>query len=125
MPLRSMNRRSVARFCLLIVFVCFALTSGISQTRGPEVTQPDSAAQHNPSDTSPDTSLRLGPGDLVEFSVYNVPELASKTRVSSNGDVYLPLIDYVHLAGLTLEEAQALLEKRYADGGFLKDPHVN
>jgi polysaccharide export outer membrane protein len=45
--------------------------------------------------------------------------------VSTNGDVYLPLIDYVHLAGLTLEEAQALLEKRYAEGGFLKDPHVN
>ena len=46
-----------------------------------------------------DTSLRLGVGDLLEFSVYNVPELTTKARVGSNGDVYLPLIDYVHLAG--------------------------
>jgi polysaccharide export outer membrane protein len=68
--------------------------------------------------------LRLGTGDLLEMSVYNVPELATKARVSSNGDVYLPLIDYVHVAGLTTEEAQALIEKRYADGGFLKDPHI-
>jgi len=58
------------------------------------------------------------------MSVYNVPELATKTRVGNNGDVYLPLIDYVHVAGLTTEEAQALIEKRFSDGGFLKDPHV-
>lgn len=128
MPLRSMNRRSVVRLCPLLAFVFLALTSGISQTTStPEVSpsQADAVALHNSSDTPSDTSLRLGPGDLLEFGVYNVPELASKTRVSSNGDVYLPLVDYVHLAGLTLEEAQALLEKRFADGGFLKDPHVN
>src|SRR4029077_16734707 len=50
-----------------------------------------------------DTSLRLGTGDLLEISVYNVPELATKARVSNNGDVYLPLIDYVHVGGLTAE----------------------
>jgi len=70
------------------------------------------------------SALRLGVGDLVELGVYNVPELSTKTRVGSNGDVYLPLIDYVHVEGLTLEEAQALIEKRYSDGGFLRDPHV-
>ncbi len=72
----------------------------------------------------PDSSLRLGNGDLIEVAIYNVPELATKTRVGNNGDVYLPLVDYVHVAGLTTEEAQAVIEKRYADGGFLKDPHV-
>lgn len=70
------------------------------------------------------SALRLGVGDLVELGVYNVQELSTKTRVGSNGDIYLPLIDYVHVGGLTLEEAQTLIEKRYSDGGFLKDPHV-
>src|ERR1700733_13030223 len=70
------------------------------------------------------SALRLGVGDLVELSVYNVQELSTKTRVGSNGDIYLPLIDYVHVGGLTLEEAQRLIEKRFSDGGFLKDPHV-
>ncbi len=61
---------------------------------------------------------------MLEVSVYNVPELATKSRLGTNGDVYLPLVDYVHLAGLTVEEAQALIEKRLSDGGFVKNPHV-
>lgn len=70
------------------------------------------------------TMMKLGPGDLIEVSIYNVPELASKVRVSNAGDVYLPLIDYVHVEGLTQEEAQALIEKRLSDGGFVRSPHV-
>src|SRR6202030_1786036 len=76
-------------------------------------------------DSNQDASLlRLGPGDLIELNVYNVPELATKARVGTTGDVSLPLIDYVHLAGLTVEEAQTLLEKRLTDGGFVRNPHV-
>jgi polysaccharide export outer membrane protein len=73
-------------------------------------------------ESAPDS--RLGTGDLLDISVYNVPELNTKSRLGNNGDVYLPLIDYVHLAGLTVEEAQALIEKRLSDGGFVKNPHV-
>jgi len=74
----------------------------------------------------PDQSalVKLGPGDLLEVNVYNVPELASKVRVSNSGDVYLPLIDYVHVDGLTQEEAQTVIQKRLEDGGFVRSPHV-
>src|SRR5437667_1570150 len=82
------------------------------------------AAQESDHKATADSSLRLGTGDLLEFSVYNVPELSTKTRVGNNGDIYLPLIDYVHVAGLTIEEAQAIIEKRLSDGGFLNNPHV-
>ena len=68
--------------------------------------------------------VKLGVGDLLEVSVYNVPELTSKVRVSNSGDVYLPLIDYVHVEGLTQEEAQSVIEKRLEDGGFVRSPHV-
>jgi len=75
---------------------------------------------------SPDQSalVKLGPGDLLEVNVYNVPELTSKVRVSNSGDVYLPLIDYVHVDGLTQEEAQTVIQKRLEDGGFVRSPHV-
>ncbi len=84
-------------------------------------------AQQPPSSgtSHPDPALRLSPGDLIEASVYNVPDLSTKVRVGTNGNVYLPLIDYVHVGGLTAEEAQALIQKRLSDGGFLKDPHVS
>jgi len=74
---------------------------------------------------APDSALRLAAGDLIEVTVYNVPDLTTKARIGSNGDAYLPLIDYVHLAGLTAEEAQTVIQKRLSDGGFVKDPHVS
>jgi len=61
---------------------------------------------------------------LVEVAVYNVPELTTKARISSQGDIYLPLIDYVHVTGLTAEEAEGLIQKQLSDGGFVKNPHV-
>jgi polysaccharide biosynthesis/export protein len=70
------------------------------------------------------SSLRLGTGDLLEVSVYNVPELTTKARIGNSGDVYLPLIDYVHVGDLTVEEAQALIQKRLEDGGFVRGAHV-
>jgi polysaccharide export outer membrane protein len=80
------------------------------------------------SDSKPDegqaAAIKLGPGDLVEVSVYGVPELTTKARISNDGDLYLPLIDYVHVSDLSLEEAQKLIEKRFDDGGFVKNPHV-
>jgi len=89
--------------------------SGAAPAKAPDATQ-DSADQS--------MTIKLGPGDLFEVNVYNVPELSSKVRVSLSGDVYLPLIDYVHVDGLTQEEAQTLIEKRLADGGFVRSPHV-
>jgi len=72
----------------------------------------------------PAASLRLQSGDLVDIAVYNVPELTTKARVSTKGEIYLPLIDYVHVAGLTGEEAEGLIQKRLSDGRFVKNPHV-
>ncbi len=71
------------------------------------------------------SNIKLGPGDLIEVSVFGVPDLATKTRVSSAGDIYLPLIDYVHVADLTTDEVQELIQKRLEDGGFVRSPHVS
>jgi polysaccharide export outer membrane protein len=71
------------------------------------------------------SNLKLGVGDLIEISVFGVPDLSTKARISGSGDVYLPLIDYVHLASLTTDEAQELIQKRLEDGGFVRGPHVS
>src|SRR5579863_5547206 len=70
------------------------------------------------------SSLRLQAGDLIDVAVYNVPELTTKARISTKGEIYLPLIDYINVAGMTAEEAEALIQKRLSDGGFVKNPHV-
>jgi polysaccharide biosynthesis/export protein len=88
-----------------------------------EASPPDKTGDANKPSES--TQVRLGPGDLIEVSVYNVSELNSKVRISDRGDIYLPLINYVHVDGLTQEEAQTLIEKRLSDGGFVRSPHVS
>src|ERR1019366_9605456 len=71
------------------------------------------------------SNVKLGIGDLIEVSVFGVPDLSTKARISGSGDAYLPLIDYVHVANLTIDEAQELIQKRLEDGGFVRGPHVS
>jgi polysaccharide export outer membrane protein len=145
----SFNRRAYSS----VFVVALILLPGSAQAQQNAAEQPQSAAQpasqtavgttastpdaqRNTSEsskiapaqgaTSPSNSpvLKLGAGDLIEVSVYNVPELSTKARVGNSGDVYLPLIDYVHVEDLTTEEAQSLIQKRLEDGGFVRNPHV-
>lgn len=71
-----------------------------------------------------DASIRLGSGDLIEVSVYDVPELSTKIRVSDDGDVDLPLVNKVHVESLTVSEAEHVVERRLEEGGFVRNPHV-
>lgn len=90
----------------------------------PKAAERGDAASPVPPANENSSLLRLNAGDLLEVSIYNVPELSTKARVGNSGDVYLPLIDYVHVGDLTVEEAQALIEKRLDDGGFVRNAHV-
>ena len=69
-------------------------------------------------------SLKLGVGDLVEVTVYGIPELASKSRIANNGEISLALVGRVRVEGLTAQEAEELIASRLTQGHFLKDPHV-
>jgi polysaccharide export outer membrane protein len=124
----------VLSFLFLVTFAP-GLAAQSAETQATPVTVEDTAAASAtdaghampPSESAnlhSGSSLRLAAGDLVEVGVYNVPELTTKARVSDKGEIYLPLIDYVHLAGLTAEEAEGVVQKRLSEGGFVKSPHV-
>src|SRR5438270_7907010 len=68
--------------------------------------------------------LQVSSGDLLDVSVYGVPDLTQRVRVSNAGDAYFPLLGSVHLEGLTIEDAQSAVEKKLVDGGIMKFPHV-
>ncbi len=82
-----------------------------------------SAPEDSPAVPRPDPGLQLGVGDLIELTVYDVPDLTTKTRISSTGDIYCPLIGPTHVAGMTTEEAAKLIEGRLSV--YLKDPYVS
>jgi polysaccharide biosynthesis/export protein len=121
------NRRFLLRSAYLFL-VGFCSLHLLAQTpvtgKEPPPAPANDAAPPPSSHLLANSNVKLGAGDLIEVSVFGVPELSTKARVSSSGDVYLPLIDYVHIGDLTTDEAQDLIQKRLEDGGFVRNPHV-
>jgi len=70
-----------------------------------------------------DEEYRLGVGDLVSVKVFQVDELDHKTHVNSAGNVTLPLIGAVHIAGLKVQEAEKLISDKLSEN-YLQDPYV-
>jgi polysaccharide export outer membrane protein len=69
-------------------------------------------------------SLLIGPGDLLHVSVLREPEMEQRVRVRDSGDVNLPLIGGVHVAGLDPAAAAEAIAAKYRDGNYLKHPAV-
>lgn len=77
----------------------------------------------NPTELGP--TVRIGPGDDLDITVFGLPELSQHERIGNSGDVSLALVGNLHLAGLSSDEAQVLIERRLADGHFVNNPHVS
>ena len=87
--------------------------------------QPSAAAEKASRIQTNSSALVLGPGDEVEITVYGAPDLSGKTRVSADGNISMPLIDYVRIAGLSSSEAEAAIEAKLRENNILNDPHVS
>jgi polysaccharide export outer membrane protein len=67
----------------------------------------------------------IGPGDLLDLTVFNVPELILKVRVDSSGVVSLPLIGDLKLAGTTVRDAQLLIARELVERQMVRKPQVS
>ncbi len=54
----------------------------------------------------------LGPGDKLEINYYGTENISEETYIKRNGNVVLPKIGPVSLAGLTFSEAKNLMENK-------------
>src|SRR5690349_7481802 len=124
----------LSRFALLTALIFFLVTTfSIAQepTPAPPYAQAPAPAPSTPAasaapmvSSGPLGRLLIGPGDEGNVSVYGVPELAQHVRVTETGEIDLPLVGKMMIAGMTAEEAQVLIEKKLVDGGFVNSPHV-
>jgi polysaccharide export outer membrane protein len=69
--------------------------------------------------------ILIGPGDLIEVSVYGAPDYIKDVRVGATGEITLPLAGTVKVGGLAPAQAEALIAKRLGDGNFFNDPRVS
>lgn len=67
-------------------------------------------------------SASLGPGDVLEISVWGYPDLTLQAAIAPDGKIALPLIGPVSTAGMSVERLTALITKAYAE--FIINPHV-
>ena len=66
----------------------------------------------------------VGEGDVLKITVYDHPDLETKVRVNGDGQILMPLLGHVDVAGLTVSQISKKLAKMLADG-YLVNPQVN
>jgi polysaccharide export outer membrane protein len=67
---------------------------------------------------------KIGPEDLIEVSVFEEEKLNKTVRVSSQGNISLPLIGILRVKGLTANELEREIRELLAEK-YLQDPHVS
>jgi polysaccharide export outer membrane protein len=103
------------KVALAITFCCLMVAN--STTALAQQTDNSAANAAPPTNTAP--SLKIGPGDLIQVTMFENPDLSANYRVDQDGDVAVALIGRLHVAGMTADEAGAAIEKRYIDEQIL------
>src|SRR5262249_13013569 len=68
-------------------------------------------------------SYKIGPLDVIEFSVFKVPDLTHTVKVSEAGMVNLPLVGEIEAAGKTAQDVEHVLTRKLGDK-YLRSPQV-
>jgi polysaccharide export outer membrane protein len=133
--------------CFFLAAGALSLASGTGSAQyiGPAVASPPAVA------SAPDSAsnaayreMKIEPGDVISIATYGVPELTTTSqtssgsivsgagpgivqgiKVGSTGEISLPYLGAVKLAGLTPTEAAAYLSNGLKQGGFLVDPQIS
>jgi polysaccharide export outer membrane protein len=75
--------------------------------------------------SSASAAYLLGPGDKLVVTVYGAPDLERRTAVNADGQIIMPLIGSVPVAGLSIDDAKQLIQKLLAEKNIVKVPDVS
>jgi polysaccharide export outer membrane protein len=126
---------------LLVVVSSLSACAPTSTPTAVQITQPTRTAAANVSEINtalaslavktslPSSDYRIGPEDLLQITLYNIPEAEARltprtvtVRVSQQGLVSLPLIGEVRVSGLAVSELERELRQRYER--YIVNPEV-
>lgn len=119
-----------------------ALNSGSSVSSVPVATTSNSSSPFQPTSTAytqpqgsvfsttaaapsnASVSNRLTTGDVLDVNVFKVPDLSAKDlTVEASGNISLPLVGSVPVAGLSISQAEQKITQRLTQ--FMQDPQVS
>jgi polysaccharide biosynthesis/export protein len=96
-----------------IILALFGIV-GVPLVASQQAPTAPSVASHN--------RIVIGADDGVTLAVADADELNKTWRVTSGGDLNLPMLGQVHAAGLTVEQLENELTERLKS--YMRDPHV-
>lgn len=70
------------------------------------------------------SSLKIGPGDLLNIEVFDVPELKQEVRVSDVGDADFAILGKIHVSEMTVGECTEKLGSLLQQRGLVRHPQV-
>jgi polysaccharide biosynthesis/export protein len=124
--LTSGTQTKIALLLLLFAPAVYAQTS----TEAPKV-ESASATSPAPAETVRELlavhppQLIIAAGDSIRVEVFEIEKYSYTPRVDNDGQIAIPLVDSVKVAGLTATEAEKLIADRLVERGMVKDPHVH
>jgi polysaccharide export outer membrane protein len=71
-----------------------------------------------------DSNYKISSNDVLDFKVFQEPDLDAQIRVAGDGSAIFPLVGSVGLAGKTVAEATDTLRQRYLNG-YLVNPQIS
>ena len=82
------------------------------------------AASAVPTGDTTSEDYRIAPLDVLEISVFGVPELTRTAQVSSSGTITMPLIKTIKAGGRTASELEREIAKKL-QASYLQEPQVS
>ena len=67
-------------------------------------------------------AYHIGPGDVLEISVWKDPELSRKVVVPPDGIIAFPLVEGINVSGLTVADLRSIVAKKLSE--FIPDATV-
>jgi polysaccharide biosynthesis/export protein len=67
----------------------------------------------------------LGSGDTIRIITFGEDQLTGDFRVGDEGNIALPLLGDVHVAGMTTTQVDRMLESQLSSKGLIRNPSVS
>lgn len=114
------STRSAPGLLLVCAALLAALPGGASAQQAQQAQQATGAAP-----AAPAAEYRLGAGDVIRISVYQLADLGLEARLSEAGVISYPLLGSIRLGGLTVAQAEQAIADGLRNGNFVKQPQVS
>ena len=109
------------RYLGLAAFTCFLVFSQAVQGMAQQLQQSQPLNLESRAKVSYD-AYAIGPGDVLQIELVDLPELSGTFPIGPDGSLYLPRLRSLYVEGLTLQELRDLLTQQFST--YVLEPQI-